>query len=497
MHMTNKLFTLFLLALLLTGGKALADTPLQADTPPQLVVMVNIDQLRSDCLQRFAPHFRDRGFRRLMDRGQVFQHADYPFRPLDRASAIAAVASGTTPYYNSIVGQRWLSRETLRPVACTDDDRHAGLGTTAKASPAAMAVSTLTDELKVATEGLAKVFAIAAQCDAAILSGGHAADGAFWIDDATGQWCSSQYYGKKLPQWLRDHNKTQAPALKAEGTDPQRHTLYKQGWHANADVTNLAQQCIVSNALGTDETPDLLCLTYQAAGATAVKSQADLQETYIRLDHELGRLIDHAERWVGAGKVLFVVTGTGYSYEEEPDYEKYRIPSGTFYIDRTAGLLNMYLGAVWGQEKYVEATYGNQIFFNRKLLEAKKISLTEATDKAKELVVMMSGVKQVFTPLQLLASHDAYVQTMRNGFNAGRCGDLLIEVAPGWRVLNEDGSPTGLPTAADAQFPIVFYGAGLHAGVNTHPASALAIAPTLSHLLHIRKPNACTAAPLF
>ena len=60
MHMTNRLFTLFLLALLLTGGKALADTPLQADTPPQLVVMVNIDQLRNDCLQRFAPHFRDR-----------------------------------------------------------------------------------------------------------------------------------------------------------------------------------------------------------------------------------------------------------------------------------------------------------------------------------------------------------------------------------------------------------------------------------------------------
>lgn len=495
--MTNRLFCLLALALLLTGGTALADTPLQADAPPRLVVMVSIDQLRSDCLQRFAPLFREKGFRRLMDSGRVFQHGSYPFRPLDRASAIAAVASGSTPYYNSIVGQRWLSRETLRPVACTDDDRHAGLGTSVKASPAALCVSTLTDELKVATEGLAVVYAIAAHCDAAILSGGHAADGAFWIDDATGLWCSSQYYFKKFPQWLRDHNKLQAPALKAEGNDPQRHALYKQGWKANADVTNLAQQCIVSTAMGTDDTPDLLCLTYQAADATAAKSLSDLQEAYLRLDYELGRLIDHIERRIGAGKVLFVLTGTGYCHEEEPDYEKYRIPSGTFYIDRTAGLLNMYLGAVWGQEKYVEATYGNQLFFDHKLLEAKKISLTEATAKAQELVVMMSGVKQVYTPLQLLTSHDDYVQTMRNGFNADRCGDLLIEVAPGWRVLNEDGSQTGQPRSAETAFPIVFYGAGMSAGISSEPASAVRIAPTLSHLLHIRKPNACTAAPLF
>ena len=157
----------------------------------------------------------------------------------------------------------------------------------------------------------------------------------------------------------------------------------------------------------------------------------------------------------------------------------------------------MYLGAVWGQEKYVEATYGNQLFFNRKLLEAKKISLAEATAKAQELVVMMSGVKQVYTPLQLLTSHDDYVQTLRNGFHSDRCGDLLIEVAPGWRVLNEDGSQTGLPRTSETQFPIIFYGTGTSANVSSETASADRIAPTLARLLHIRKPNACKAVPLF
>ena len=65
-----------------------------------------------------------------------------------------------------------------------------------------MQVSSICDELKVATEGQAKIFAIAPQKDAAILSAGHAADGAFWIDDFSGQWSTSEYYLKSLPSWI-------------------------------------------------------------------------------------------------------------------------------------------------------------------------------------------------------------------------------------------------------------------------------------------------------
>ena len=101
--------------------------------------------------------------------------------------------TGATPYYNSIVGERWLDRNTLRPVYCVDDDKTKGIGTLKGTSPKNVLTSTIADELKVFSQGKAIVYAIAPTRDAAVLSAGHAADGAIWIDDESGEWCSSTY----------------------------------------------------------------------------------------------------------------------------------------------------------------------------------------------------------------------------------------------------------------------------------------------------------------
>ena len=164
---------------------------------PRLVVNITIDQLRSDYLEAFTPLYGSGGFKRLLKEGLVYDNASYPFSTIDRASAISSVFTGVSPYYHSIVGEKWLDKETLRSVLCTDDKRKPG-----QDSPVQMQVSSICDELKVATEGQAKIFAIAAQKDAAILSAGHAADAAFWLDDFSGQWKTSEYYLSLLPSWL-------------------------------------------------------------------------------------------------------------------------------------------------------------------------------------------------------------------------------------------------------------------------------------------------------
>ena len=108
---------------------------------PRLVVNINIDQLRTDYMEAFSPLYSTNGFKMLMQQGMVFTNARYPFTPVDRASAISSVVTGVTPYYHGIVGQRWLDRETLRPVYCVVND------------PSQLQTSTIADELKVATEG--------------------------------------------------------------------------------------------------------------------------------------------------------------------------------------------------------------------------------------------------------------------------------------------------------------------------------------------------------
>lgn len=491
---------------------------------PRLVVSITIDQLRTDYLDAFAPLYGQEGLKKLLKEGLVYENAYYPFSSIDRASAISSVITGVSPYYHGIIGSQWLSKESLRPVSCTDDSKQQGLP-----SPAQIQVSTLGDELKVATQGQSKVFAIAPQQDAAILSAGHAADGAFWIDSQTGQWTGSKYYSNTTPQWLLANNELRSPSanikkifwepvIELSGTfnyyqhtgdqKPFKHAFkgerkfieYLASGLVNNDVTETALQCVTNHGIGYDRVTDLLSITYYAGTfdhKPVSECQLELQDTYVRLDREINRLIKSLQTRLGAEHVLFVVTSTGYSDEEDSNYAQFRIPSGSFYMDRTANLLNMYFGAIWGQGRYVETSFRNQIYLNHKLLESKRISLTDAGQRAQEFISQLEGVRNVYTALQLLSSNNPQIEKVRNGFHPEHNGDIIIEVSPGWKILNESSQGSQLTRASYTQFPIIFYGAGIEAGKIKTAVTIDRIAPTIAKAIRIRAPNACSAEPLF
>ena len=378
---------------------------------PRLVVNITIDQLRSDRLEGLMPHYSDDGFRKLWKEGLVFEHASYPFSP-DRASAIATVVTGTTPFYHAITGEHWIDRETLQPVSAQQT-----------------AVSTLGDELKMATEGRGKVFSVAPTADAAILSAGHAADHAYWNDHPKKKW-------------------------------------------SQGDITERALQCVRESALGQDSIPDLLFLTYDASDKSS--------QAYTQLDAEIARLMGGIEAQVGQGHTLFVVTGTGYDTASQAEYEHYRIPTGTFYINRSANLMNMYFGALWGSGKYVDACYQNQIYLNHRLLETKRISVDEVLQKGRSFLMQMAGVKEVEShPLE------------------AHIGDLVIQTAPGWQIENEDIHEKTQLKNKLAYIPIIVYGTGIQAATIQTPVSTERIAPTIAKAIRIRAPNACFSTPLF
>lgn len=525
--MKNRRIPLTLLATLTIIVAAEAQNVTSA---PRLVVNIMIDQLRTDYLEAFAPLYGEGGFKRMLASGRVYTNVSCPFAPIDRASAVATVVTGTTPYYHSIIGTQWLNKETLRPAYCVDDSKQSGLRTRAGSSPANISTSTIGDELKVTSDGRAIVYSIAPFRDAAVLSAGHAADGALWIDDDNGDWCSSSYYFKIMPAWLTAYNvyhslssfidsRTWTPITSLSGsysyfmsggvTKPfshkfagaQRYREYKASGLVNGDVTDVAKLCVNSCAMGMDAVTDLLNVTYYAGNYNhkpLSDCQMELQDTYVRLDKELARLIDEIEKKVGRDKVLFVLTGTGYSDEEQADYEKYKIPTGTFHIDRASNLLNLFYGGLWGQARYVDACYGSQIYLNHKIFEQKQISFSEATERGMELLSQMSGVRNVYTAQQLLASGDnAYMRRNRNGFNIDRSGDIFIEVAPGWKLINEENNFNKIVRASYIEFPIILYGAGTKAERIVESVTIDRIAPTIAKAIRIRAPNACSTEPLY
>jgi hypothetical protein len=138
------------------------------------------------------------------------------------------------------------------------------------------------------------------------------------------------------------------------------------------------------------------------------------------------------------------------------------------------------------------------MFLNHKLLESKRVSLTDALLRAQEFLSQVAGVRNIYTSLQLIqGTNNEELLRVRNGFNAERSGDILIEVAPGWHLQNEDTQETELSRASFIQFPIIIFGAGTKAERISDVATTDRIAPTIAKTIRIRAPNACSSEPLF
>lgn len=457
--MRNKYIYITILTLLGLSSEAAAQALSQQ---PRLVVTIAIDQLRTDRMEAFSSLYAQNGLKRLMREGMMYSNASYNFTPVDRASAIASLSTGSTPYYNGVTGVEWLDRNTLRPHNIINDKDN-GM------SPVQMQTSSLGDELKIATDGQGKVFAFATDAERAILSAGHAADGAVWFTG--GKWNLATYY-TPVNQWLSWYSRQ-----------------YKPTEEINRNVTDIALRCVEQSGIGQDDIADLLYVSYDVGSDAA---------SYQMLDYNIAVLLNGILRKINKERVLFVITGTGTTEEErEDDNEKYRIPTGKFYINRTANLLNMYLGAIYGSAQYVETSFNNQLFLNRKLIDKRNIDVGEVLRRSQEFILQLSGVRKVYTANQLMTSESYQLERIRNGFNIEKCGDLIIEIAPGWQLVNEDTHTTSVSRASNIPFPIIFFGQNIKPQSVHTPVTVDRIAPTVARAIRIRAPNACSTEPLF
>lgn len=502
------------------GAKEMAE-------PPKLVVNIAIDQLRADYLEAFKPLYGSSGFRKLLDSGLVYCNANYPFAPVDRASAVASLVTGSVPYYNGIPSYEWLSRKTLRPMQCTDDQKAMLTPRSNAPTPINLIVSTVGDELKIASQNLSKVYSVGKDCDAVILSAGHTCDAALWIDTQSGQWVTSAYFNKTMPDWLAQYNKQSSVARKAKTSwKAKNDAVQKFGYFfeqqarkpfaysfsgataysdystsalVNADITDAALQCVTAGQLGADNYPDILNVHYYAGtfrGKDVSEVGTELQDTYSRLDDAIGWLITSVEQKVGKDNVLFVVTSTGYFDQQPLDYTLHGVPSGTVFINRTASLLNMYLSAFYGQAHYVEGYRDNQIYLNHKVIEQKKLKMLDVLDRSREMLLMSDGITAAYTSIGLATTSDPTQQRLRNGHNTAVSGDIIVETAPGWQLVNEDTHVKSRWSVQGQAFPVILYGAKIqHEVVNT-PVTTDQIAPTISKSIRIRAPNACKNTPL-
>lgn len=500
----------------------------QATEVPKVVVSIMVDQLRGDYLEKFTHLYGEEGFKKLFAEGRVYTNGYYSHTSPDRSSGTASVYTGTTPYYHGITGNRFMQRNNLRVAGIVDDTNEANMGinTFEGSSPNNLLVTTLADELKIATKGHAYVCSIAPERDMAVLAGGHAPNAVLWLSEDCAKWATSAYYGG-IPAWTRSYNRREGTRFDwaemawepyyATGVysysvydgiprefhytfrkgDAEAIRRYKTSALINDEVTMLAKTCVAGAMFGRNKTTDMLCVGYYAGNyehSPESERPIELQDIYCRLDRNIAELIRAVEDKVGVGNALFVVTSTGYADAHRPDSKLFALPAGELKMDRCCALLNIYLGALYGKDNYVEGSYLNEIYLNRALIEKRQIKMSELFDRCTEFLCQVSGVKRVYPSLELLSgAADAEV---RAAYNADRSGDLLLEVAPGWTLVDDRWSERIYYNRTHVPVPIMFYGGGFDAQCHRTPVAVESIAPTIAHILRISAPNACATRPI-
>ena len=521
--MKRQILTTFFASIAMAGPMA------QTTTVPRLVVGISIDQLRSDYLNAFMPLYGEGGFKRLLEKGQVYSNVQYQHSPISRASAIATIVTGTVPYNHGIIAEEWMSRTEMHTNYCVDDHKYRGIGTWDGSSAKNLLVSTIGDELKAATKGKALVYSVAPYREAAVLAAGHAADWAMWIDNQSGKWAGTSYYGD-MPAWVnyldggnladRISSTVWKPTNEQVGTynyyltttqksfahrftGDARFRVFKTSGMVNEEVTKAVRYCMESGNAGMDAVPDFLSVCYYAGDFhedyTTTATTTELQDTYIRLDEELAKLLQRIDQLVGLDKTLIFVTSTGYDeVENTDDLAQYNIPTGDFNINRCATLLNMYLCAMYGNDKYVQSYFGKQFYLDHKVLEQNQLKLTEVLSHCEDFLFQFSGVRDVFTSHRITqGAWTPGISNIRNGFNPKCSGDIIVQVSPGWNLVNEDLGTKKMQRDSFFEFPLIFFGYTIQAEKVATPVTVDCIAPTIAHHIRIRAPNACSTSPLF
>ncbi|GHT28385.1 alkaline phosphatase [Bacteroidia bacterium] len=499
---------------------------------PKLVVCITVDQLRGDYIEYFYNTFGEHGFKRLMNEGVVFNSISFEFSNIDQASAFATLFTGSNPSFNGISGEKRYDFNENKEISILHDAEFLGNYTRDNYSPRRLLASTIGDELKLASQGQSDVYAIAPDAESAILSAGHAANCAFWIDNINGKWATTTYY-KGIPWYVDRFNgsteslttrvdkMTWTPSLPVDryaafpyvqDNRPFRYLFdsrlqdsypdLKTSALVNAEVNRLAFQFLEYAAFGTRSCPDMLALTYYAGNFNRQKDKEytlEIQDTYTQLDRNLEQLLNAIDKKIGLNNTLIVFTGSGYYKSFETNPSNLQLGGGDFFPKRCVALLNMYLMQLYGQKNWVTGYYNGQIYLNRKAIEDGRLAIEEIEKKAADFVAEFSGVQNVITDCALRSGNwnDGNVQLQNGTHHIGR-GDLIIELQPGWKInLEIPGEKVKVVRNNAVITPLVFMGNGLKPKHIYREVKATEIAPTVTHILRIRPPNASQKTPLY
>ena len=504
---------------------------------PRLVVGIVIEDMNPDYIDRFWNKFSDSGFQRLYSKGFICANHHYD-NLLQRPSVnMSTLSTGTTPSRHGIINDFWIDRVKKKSINCIADDFYITVGSDSKEgnrSAMKLMTPTLGDRLKIVSNGKSRIFSIAMNDMSAVLSAGHSADGAYWLDHLTGKMISSSYFMESFPKWAFDYNELKMPDyyIGSSWTTIQNADSYKESLtelkykgagylgkyntfpyslktlkkesggnykilkatpFGNTIIKDFAIQMIPKEQLGYDQVPDLLTVVFSSMDYERYSFgpfSIEMEDVYIRMDKDIAELLKYLEDGYGTQNILVYLTGlTSISYSSQYLKEKFRMSAGNFNPEGAVALLKSYLNIKYGEGDWIDLFTNQNVYLNHSLIEKKKVDLHDVQRDVASFLNQFEGIAFAKASHEIEADNflgGGPLEAFQNNFYSKRSGDVMVKYQDGWMPKDKF-----LPAdyTENSQVSLVWYGGGIEKGTTFRRTNATDIVPTISALLGITPPN--------
>ncbi|MFN7915226.1 MAG: alkaline phosphatase family protein [Vicinamibacterales bacterium] len=505
-----------------------------AQSAPKLVVLIVVDQMRADYVERFKDNWSS-GLRRMVDEGAWFTRANYPYLNTVTCAGHATVATGAYPHTHGILGNTWFDRTRASVIPCTDDPRARVVSYNkdagSRTGPGNLLVPSLADQMR--GKG-SKVVTLALKARSAIMMAGHGGDAVTWISESLDGWETSTVYSQvPVPQvkafisanpieadfgksWTRmlppsqytdpDDGLAEDPTKGwtstfphvLKGVNDKVDTSYYDQWQhspfADAYVAKMAGSLVESMQLGKGAGVDFLGVSFSSpdlVGHNFGPHSNEIQDMYANLDQSIGGLLNTLDRVVGAGQYVVGLSADHAITDIPEQLKKQGRDAG-----RMSGSAILNAGEsravrAMGVGRYLSRLNGNEIYFEPGMYDKAK----RRSNALKGIIDAMSkipGVGHIYTSEEVAKganSSDPQLRAAALSYVPGRSGDLILSPKPGWMFAGA-GTTHGSATTDDQHVPVLLFGAGIKPGKYEQPASPADVAPTLAALSGTALPNA-------
>ncbi len=486
---------------------------------PKLVVVIVIDQFRGDYLERYRDQFGEGGFRLLLDHGAYFADCNYDYANTRTAPGHATLFTGAYSNGHGFLANEWWDFKNKRAVPFVEDDNTKVVGVPGDklgASPHNLMADTLGDELKLATQGKSRVFGVSLKDRSAVLPGGFAADGAYWIDAQSGAWITSTYYRSELPKWVQDFNASSRTAKywdrewknangdtlgstahrkRKDGSEAGFYEVVGSTPFANEYEFEFAKELVVYENVGNGPATDLLTVSLSAndiLGHAVGPDSPAMQAMALGLDRELADFFNFLGHQIGLVNV-WIVLSADHGVAALPDVAKgLRIPAANMDAGKLEAQINASLTAKFSPGHavaYIKFDYP-LAYLDQEAFAAAHVKENDAEVAVGEAVKRV-GLPGYFTKTQLAEGEAPDTPFGRRYVNSySPEGGWYVEGIPGpYTVGPVKGTDHASPYNYDTHVPLAFYGLPFQPGTYRTHAEPIDLAPTLASLLGINAPT--------